>query len=164
MSVFGGVAEFSCGRDVFFPNTWGFLLVLTRVGATQILTNQKVQNLKKKKRLFTHLFFLTASFLPKTWSQRWNPEKLERNTISWTFFGERWDFVLEVFTNFTISTKIYISFSTCLKHELFGPLAAAFVVSQFEVLEALHRSLAKEPLQGDAWPEKFGGLAVQTDQ
>ena len=57
-----------------------------------------------------------------------------------------------------------MSFSTCLKHELFGPLAAAFVVSQFEVLEALHRSLAIQPLQGDAWPEKFGGLAVQIDQ
>ena len=52
MSVFGGVAEFSCGRDVFFPKTLGFLLVLTRVGAAQILTNQKVQNLKKEKTAF----------------------------------------------------------------------------------------------------------------
>ena len=123
--------------------------------------DQKTCSENEKKRCFTHLFLLTASF-GQNLESILESGKIERTTINWIFLEEGgilfWKFSLIHYFNKDLHF-LFNLFKACI----FGPLAAVFV-SQFEVLKTLHRSVALEPLQGDAWPEKFEGLSVQIHQ
>lgn len=112
----------------------------------QILTKKCSEN--ENKRFFFYqfcVFWLQAS--ATTWSQFWNPEKSTKPHHRQDFVQKKMGLCWS-FTNFFFSTRLP-HFSTCL-NDAFGP---AFVVSQFEVLNALHRSVALKALQIDAWPE-----------
>ena len=112
----------------------------------QILTKKCSEN-ENKRFFFTNFVFFDYKLRPQPGVNSGILKNRQNHTIGRILFKKRWDCV-EVLQISFFSTRLP-HFSTCL-NDAFGP---AFVVSQFEVLNALHRSVALKALQIDAWPE-----------